>query len=63
MKWIRISIDTTTAAVDFISEMLSELGVEGIEIEDLVANPIILWEIENEPSIELIKNKIRKIKR
>lgn len=34
MKWIRISIDTTTAAVDFISEMLSELGVEGIEIED-----------------------------
>ncbi|MDO5410567.1 MAG: 50S ribosomal protein L11 methyltransferase [Lachnospiraceae bacterium] len=36
MKWIRISIDTTTAAVDFISEMLSELGVEGIEIEDNV---------------------------
>ena len=34
MKWIRISIETTTAAVDFISEMLSELGVEGIEIED-----------------------------
>ena len=36
MKWIRISIDTTTAAVDFISEMLNELGVEGIEIEDNV---------------------------
>lgn len=36
MKWIRISIDTTTAAIDFISDMLSELGVEGIEIEDNV---------------------------
>lgn len=36
MKWIRISIDTTTEAVDFISEMLNELGVEGIEIEDNV---------------------------
>lgn len=36
MKWIRIRIDTTTEAVDFISEMLNELGVEGIEIEDNV---------------------------
>ena len=36
MKWIRICIDTTTEAVDFISEMLNELGVEGIEIEDNV---------------------------
>lgn len=36
MKWLRYTIDTTTAAVDFISEMLSELGIEGIEIEDNV---------------------------
>lgn len=41
---------------------LFNLNKEGIEVEDLVANPIILWEIENEPSIKLIKNKIRKIK-
>ena len=36
MKWKRYTIDTTTAAVDLISEMLSELGVGGIEIEDHV---------------------------
>ena len=36
MKWNRYSIQTTTEAVDFISCMLSELGVEGIEIEDNV---------------------------
>lgn len=36
MKWLKYTIDTTTEAVDFISEMLNELGVEGIEIEDNV---------------------------
>lgn len=36
MKWLRYTIDTTTVAVDFISEMLNELGIEGIEIEDNV---------------------------
>ena len=36
MKWLKYTIDTTTAAVDFISEMLNELGIEGIEIEDNV---------------------------
>ena len=36
MKWLQYTIDTTTAAVDFISEMLNELGIEGIEIEDNV---------------------------
>ena len=34
MKWLKYTIDTTTKAVDFLSEMLSELGIEGIEIED-----------------------------
>ncbi len=34
MKWIKFTIDTTTEAVDFISSMLSDLGIEGIEIED-----------------------------
>lgn len=34
MKWIRFTIDTTTEAEDLISDMLSELGIEGIEIED-----------------------------
>lgn len=36
MKWNKYTIQTTTAAVDFISCMLSELGIEGIEIEDHV---------------------------
>ncbi len=36
MKWLKFTIDTTTEAEDFISEMLNELGVEGIEIEDNV---------------------------
>ena len=36
MKWLKYTIDTTTAAVDFISGMLGELGIQGIEIEDNV---------------------------
>lgn len=34
MKWNKFTIATTTAAEDFISDMLTELGIEGIEIED-----------------------------
>lgn len=36
MKWKKYTIDTTTEAVDLISSMLEEQGVEGIEIEDNV---------------------------
>ena len=36
MKWDKYTIDTTTGAEDFISMMLSENGIEGIEIEDNV---------------------------
>lgn len=36
MKWKKLTIETTTQAVDFISDLLSELGIEGIEIEDNV---------------------------
>ena len=36
MQWNRFTIDTTTEAVDLISSMLDELGVEGMEIEDHV---------------------------
>lgn len=36
MKWDKYTIDTTTEAEDFISMMLSENGIEGIEIEDNV---------------------------
>lgn len=36
MKWDKYIIDTTTEAEDFISMMLSENGIEGIEIEDNV---------------------------
>lgn len=34
MKWTKITLDTMTEAVDLISCMLSELGIEGIEISD-----------------------------
>lgn len=34
MKWNKYTIETTTAAEDFVSSMLSDLGIEGVEIED-----------------------------
>lgn len=36
MKWIKLTIDTTTEAVDMISYMLGEMGIEGIEVIDHV---------------------------
>ncbi len=36
MKWTKFTLNTTTAAVDLISSMLDEIGIEGIEIEDNV---------------------------
>lgn len=34
MKWTKFTLNTTTEAVDLISSMLDEIGIEGIEIED-----------------------------
>ena len=34
MKWNKYTIETTTAAEEFMSAMLMELGIEGVEIED-----------------------------
>lgn len=34
MKWNKFTIKTTTEAEDFLSVMLNELGIEGVEIED-----------------------------
>lgn len=36
MKWNKYTIETTTAAEDFISSMLADLGIDGIEVEDNV---------------------------
>lgn len=36
MKWKKYTIETTTAAEDYMSSTLMELGIEGIEIEDNV---------------------------
>ena len=36
MKWKKYRIETTTAAEEFMSSMLMELGIEGIELEDNV---------------------------
>lgn len=34
MKWKKYTILTTTAAEDFISSALADLGIEGVQIED-----------------------------
>ncbi|EOT25468.1 ribosomal protein L11 methyltransferase [Eubacterium sp. 14-2] len=34
MKWEKYTIQTTTQAEDFVSSMLADLGVEGVQIED-----------------------------
>ncbi len=36
MKWTKITLHTTTEAVDLISSMLGEIGIQGIEVEDFV---------------------------
>ena len=36
MKWRKYTLTTTTEAVDLISSMYDEIGIEGIEIEDNV---------------------------
>ena len=36
MKWTKFTLHTTTEAVDLISSMLDEIGIEGIEIEDTI---------------------------
>lgn len=36
MKWTKITLETTNEAVDFISGMLFDMGIEGIEIDDNV---------------------------
>ena len=36
MKWIKLTIHTTTEAEDLLSAMLQDLGMQGIEIEDNV---------------------------
>lgn len=36
MKWNRYTLTTTTEAVDIVSSMMMDLGIEGIEIEDNV---------------------------
>lgn len=34
MKWKKFTLNTTTEAVDLISSMMDDIGIEGIEIED-----------------------------
>jgi ribosomal protein L11 methyltransferase len=36
MKWTKFTLETTTEAVDLVSDMLSGLGIAGIEIKDNV---------------------------
>ena len=34
MKWKKFTLTTTTEAVDLVSSMFDDIGIEGIEIED-----------------------------
>ena len=36
MKWKKFTLTTTTGAVDLISSMFDEIGIQGIEIEDKI---------------------------
>ena len=36
MKWSKFTLTTTTEAVDLVSSLFDEIGIEGIEIEDHV---------------------------
>lgn len=36
MKWIKFTLETTTEAVDLVSDMLNDLGIDGIEVSDKV---------------------------
>ena len=36
MKWNKCTLKTTTEAVDYISSLFDEIGIQGIEIEDNV---------------------------
>ena len=36
MKWTKITLETTTEAVDLISSMLDEIGIQGIDVEYLI---------------------------
>lgn len=36
MKWLKYKLSTTTEALDAVSEMLAEFGIDGIEVEDKV---------------------------
>ena len=36
MKWKKFTLTTTTQAVDLISSMLNDIGIQGVEIEDHV---------------------------
>jgi ribosomal protein L11 methyltransferase len=36
MKWTKFTLETTTEAIDLVSDMLNDLGITGIEISDKV---------------------------
>lgn len=36
MKWIKVTVETTTEATDMLSYLLNEIEVEGIEVEDKI---------------------------
>lgn len=44
MKWNQFRLKTTTEAEDIVSSMLSDLGIEGVQIEDKI--PLTAWEKE-----------------
>ena len=41
MKWNKFRLKTTTESEDLVSSMLMDLGIQGIEIEDKIAEKLI----------------------
>ena len=37
MKWNQFRLKTTTEAEDIVSSMLADLGIEGVQIEDILS--------------------------
>lgn len=55
MKWIEVQIKTTTEAEEIVTNILYDIGVQGLAIED---PKDILAFIENEENLDLIDSKL-----
>jgi len=60
MKWKKYTIETTTEAEDFISSMLADLGVEGVQVEDNI--PLSHAEQEQEQFLVQVQKELENLR-